>query len=111
MVLIKEIGENVTPFLTISLTTHFCGIPPLAWYNPTLFEPNEQPNISSSSILFYSNIYILYHYDHYNNKSSIQKRVDMEKVVLWMKSCPLGYRLVANKIMMCCRNDFILQND
>jgi len=44
-------------------------------------------------------------------RTSIQKRMDMDEVVLWMERCPLGYRLVANRIMMCCRNDFILQND
>jgi len=44
-------------------------------------------------------------------RTRIQKRIDMEEVVLWMKRCPLGYRLVANRIMMCCRNDFIMQND
>jgi len=35
----------------------------------------------------------------------------MDEVVLLMKKCPLGYRLTANRVIMCCRNDFIMQNN
>ncbi len=44
-------------------------------------------------------------------KIKFRRRCIMEEVVLLMKECPLGYRLVANRIIMCVRNDFILQND
>lgn len=35
----------------------------------------------------------------------------MEEVVILLERCPLGYRLAANRVIMCCRNDFILQNN
>ena len=67
--------------------------------------------LSTATYIYFMIIMIIIRGAQGSCRTRIQKRVDMEEVVLWMKSCPLGYRLVANKIMMCCRNDFILQND
>lgn len=36
--------------------------------------------------------------------------VDGSEVVLFMLKCPAGYRLTANRVMLCARNQFLLEN-